>query len=85
AQGREINATLTMRDNAPWQAAIRYLYYNPATAGGKDQSTPASPLSNTSRVDFSACPACLSSGAGSWLLRFFRSPVRSTLYFVPAW
>ncbi len=26
AQGREINATLTLRDNAPWQAAIRYLY-----------------------------------------------------------
>ncbi|MGE2624903.1 hypothetical protein ACQH8C_27565, partial [Escherichia coli] len=27
AQGREINGTLTLRDNAPWQAAIRYLYY----------------------------------------------------------
>ena len=24
--GREVNATLTMRKNAPWLAAIRYLY-----------------------------------------------------------
>ena len=31
AQGREINASLTMRDNAPWLAAIRYLYFNPNT------------------------------------------------------
>ncbi|WP_162883513.1 hypothetical protein, partial [Serratia marcescens] len=30
AQGREINATLTMRDNAPWLANVRYLYFNPA-------------------------------------------------------
>jgi len=29
AQGREINATLNMRNNAPWQAAIKYLYFNP--------------------------------------------------------
>ncbi|WP_236275824.1 AsmA2 domain-containing protein YhdP [Enterobacter cloacae] len=67
AQGREINATLTMRDNAPWQAAIRYLYYNPATAGGKDQSTPASPLSNTSRVDFSGWPDLQLRCAECWL------------------
>ena len=31
AQGREINATLAMRNNAPWQAFIKYLYYNPST------------------------------------------------------
>lgn len=35
AQGREINATLTMRDNAPWLANVRYLYFNPASASGK--------------------------------------------------
>lgn len=29
AQGREINATLNMRDNTPWQAAVKYLYFNP--------------------------------------------------------
>ncbi|MBA1846216.1 DUF3971 domain-containing protein, partial [Escherichia coli] len=29
AQGREINATLAMRNNAPWLANIKYLYYNP--------------------------------------------------------
>jgi uncharacterized protein YhdP len=35
AQGREINATLTMRDNAPWLANVRYLYFNPASASGQ--------------------------------------------------
>ena len=30
AQGREINASLTMKDATPWQAAVRYLYYNPS-------------------------------------------------------
>lgn len=29
AQGREVNGSLTMHDNAPWQAAIKYLYFNP--------------------------------------------------------
>lgn len=32
AQGREINATLAMRNNAPWLANIKYLYYNPSVA-----------------------------------------------------
>ena len=36
AQGREINATLTMRDNAPWLANVRYLYFNPASASGQN-------------------------------------------------
>ena len=34
AQGREINATLTMRDNAPWLALVRYLYFTPASICG---------------------------------------------------
>jgi uncharacterized protein (TIGR02099 family) len=50
AQGREINATLTMRDNAPWQAAIRYLYYNPTTAAPEEKQASAS------RVNFSGWP-----------------------------
>ncbi len=37
AQGREINATLTMRDNAPWLANVRYLYFNPASASARTQ------------------------------------------------
>lgn len=37
AKGREINATLAMHKNAVWQAAIRYLYFNPdwAMTGAK--------------------------------------------------
>lgn len=32
AQGREVNATLLMRNHAPWLANIKYLYYNPGVA-----------------------------------------------------
>jgi uncharacterized protein (TIGR02099 family) len=66
AQGREINATLTMRDNAPWQAAIRYLYYNPTTAT-KGQTGAASPLAEVSRVDFSGWPDLQLRCAECWL------------------
>ncbi|KPR40609.1 YhdP family protein, partial [Citrobacter freundii] len=50
AQGREINATLAMRNNAPWLANIKYLYYNPSAAKASPtkaplNSTPASPFS----------------------------------------
>ncbi|PLY43707.1 DUF3971 domain-containing protein [Lelliottia sp. F153] len=66
AQGREINATLTMRDNAPWQAAIRYLYYNPTTAT-KGQTGAASPLAEVSKVDFSGWPDLQLRCAECWL------------------
>lgn len=66
AQGREINATLTMRDNAPWQASIRYLYYNPTTAT-KGQTGAASPLAEVSRVDFSGWPDLQLRCAECWL------------------
>ncbi|AXF61739.1 AsmA2 domain-containing protein [Leclercia sp. W6] len=66
AQGREINASLLMRDTAPWQAQIRYLYYNPAsvTAG---TSNNVSPLSSTSRIDFSGWPDLQLRCAECWL------------------
>jgi uncharacterized protein (TIGR02099 family) len=68
AQGREINGTLTMRNHAPWQAAIRYLYYNPASAAsGKDKPAETSPLSNVSRVDFSGWPDLQLRCAECWL------------------
>ena len=67
AQGREINGTLTMRDHAPWQAAIRYLYYNPATAKAKEPSASTPPLSNASRVDFSGWPDLQLRCAECWL------------------
>ncbi|MDY0971243.1 AsmA2 domain-containing protein YhdP [Siccibacter turicensis] len=58
AQGREINATLTHRENAPWLANIRYLYFNPAApqSGNGDKSQPASPFSSKERIDFSGWP-----------------------------
>jgi uncharacterized protein (TIGR02099 family) len=67
AQGREINGTLTMRDHAPWQAAIRYLYYNPATAKAKEPSASTPPLINASRVDFSGWPDLQLRCAECWL------------------
>ena len=67
AQGREINGTLTMRDHAPWQAAIRYLYYNPTTAKAKEPSASTPPLNNASRVDFSGWPDLQLRCAECWL------------------
>lgn len=56
AQGREINATLAMRNNAPWLANIKYLYYNPDTAKSGTDSAPTSPLSSIERVSFRGWP-----------------------------
>ncbi|XTZ38848.1 AsmA2 domain-containing protein YhdP [Salmonella enterica] len=58
AQGREINGTLTLRDNAPWQAAIRYLYYNPASnqPSDNDISSPSALLRGKTRIDFTGWP-----------------------------
>ncbi|MGK9173086.1 AsmA2 domain-containing protein YhdP [Yokenella regensburgei] len=69
AQGREINGTLTMRDNAPWQAAIRYLYYNPsATAAGEnDISSPTTLLRDNSQIDFTSWPDVQLRCAECWL------------------
>ncbi|KFC00313.1 putative exported protein [Trabulsiella guamensis ATCC 49490] len=54
AQGREINASLTMHKNAPWLASIRYLYYNPATAQG---ASPETTLLGDQRINFQNWPA----------------------------
>ncbi|WP_312952941.1 AsmA2 domain-containing protein YhdP [Superficieibacter sp.] len=55
AQGREINATLTMHDNAPWLAAIRYLYFNPGTKSATAGSGPASPFGGN-KISFNGWP-----------------------------
>ncbi|EOK9270596.1 AsmA2 domain-containing protein YhdP [Escherichia coli] len=52
AQGREINATLAMRNNAPWLANIKYLYYNPSVAKTRGDSTPSSSFPTTERINF---------------------------------
>ncbi|HBN7053908.1 TPA: AsmA2 domain-containing protein YhdP [Escherichia coli] len=56
AQGREINATLAMRNNAPWLANIKYLYYNPSVAKTRGDSTPSSPFPTTDRINFRGWP-----------------------------
>ncbi|HFI3507870.1 TPA: AsmA2 domain-containing protein YhdP [Escherichia coli] len=56
AQGREINATLAMRNNAPWLANIKYLYYNPSEAKTRGDSTPSSPFPTTERISFRGWP-----------------------------
>lgn len=56
AQGREINATLAMRNNAPWLANIKYLYYNPSMAKTRGDSTPSSPFPTTERINFRGWP-----------------------------
>ncbi|BBR57177.1 MULTISPECIES: AsmA2 domain-containing protein YhdP [unclassified Klebsiella] len=69
AQGREINASLTMKNGAPWQAAVRYLYYNPSanplaqTAG---VSTTGS-ASAASQIDFHGWPDLQLRCAECWL------------------
>ncbi|QMM06565.1 AsmA2 domain-containing protein [Escherichia coli] len=56
AQGREINATLAMRNNAPWLANIKYLYYNPSVAKTRGDSMPSSPFPTTERINFRGWP-----------------------------
>ena len=55
-QGREINATLAMRNNAPWLANIKYLYYNPSVAKTRGDSTQSSPFPTTERISFRGWP-----------------------------
>lgn len=67
AQGREVNATLTMHDNAPWQAAIRYLYYNPSSTPLTQASTPSTGPLTRNRIDFSGWPDLQLRCAECWL------------------
>lgn len=66
AQGREINATLTMRDNAPWLANVRYLYFNPASASGKGGTENVTSQAET-RLDFHGWPDLQLRCAECWL------------------
>ncbi|HAI8717103.1 AsmA2 domain-containing protein YhdP [Escherichia marmotae] len=67
AQGREINATLAMRNNAPWLANIKYLYYNPSVAKTRGDSTPSSPFPTTERISFRGWPDAQIRCAECWL------------------
>lgn len=53
AQGREINASLAMHNNAPWLANIKYLYYNPSVAKSNGIS---SPFAAANQISFQGWP-----------------------------
>ncbi|MCP9649472.1 AsmA2 domain-containing protein YhdP [Escherichia fergusonii] len=53
AQGREINASLAMHNNAPWLANIKYLYYNPSVAKSNGTS---SPFAAVNQISFQGWP-----------------------------
>ncbi|MBK4715370.1 MULTISPECIES: AsmA2 domain-containing protein YhdP [Tenebrionibacter/Tenebrionicola group] len=65
-QGRELTGTLMMRDSAPWQADINYLYYNPEQAkpGDTYKNTPFMP---TRQISFSGWPNLALRCAQCWL------------------
>lgn len=65
-QGREIAAALTMADNRPWTAAIRYLYYNPTPVTSEPLS-PKALLTGKTRIDFSGWPDLQLRCAECWL------------------
>ncbi|HCO7567294.1 TPA: AsmA2 domain-containing protein YhdP [Escherichia fergusonii] len=52
-QGREINASLAMHNNAPWLANIKYLYYNPSVAKSNGTS---SPFAAANQISFQGWP-----------------------------
>lgn len=68
AKGREINATLDIHKNAPWQAAISYLYFNPDWAAKGDQHHEDSGLFSTSELNFRDWPSLSLRCAECWLL-----------------
>lgn len=71
AQGREINASLNMRNNAPWQAAVKYLYFNPqwSAAGSSSENTKSntSSLTGNEPVSFRGWPDIELRCAECWL------------------
>ncbi|WP_347291548.1 AsmA2 domain-containing protein YhdP [Kluyvera georgiana] len=68
AQGREINASLTMKNNSPWQAAVRYLYYNPsANPLAQTASGSANATASSSAIDFHGWPDLQLRCAECWL------------------
>ncbi|HBI11990.1 MAG TPA: TIGR02099 family protein, partial [Franconibacter pulveris] len=67
AQGREINGTLTMRERAPWQANVQYLYFNPSASANSGSAKTASPLAGMDSIDFSDWPDLQLRCAECWL------------------
>jgi uncharacterized protein (TIGR02099 family) len=70
AKGKEIDGTLAMNDRGPWQANIRYLYFNPqwtvadAASGGKSGQNPFA----DDKISFAKWPALLLRCEDCWFL-----------------
>lgn len=65
-RGREIDGSLTLHDNAPWLAAIHYLYYNPSSAVG-GQKKADTLLNGNPRISFHGWPDLQLRCAECWL------------------
>ncbi|MEN5018303.1 AsmA2 domain-containing protein YhdP [Erwinia sp. Eh17-17] len=64
AEGKEINGSLVMKQNGPWLADVKYLYYNPQW----DITGSTSPLpADATVVNFSRWPALRLNCAECWL------------------
>ena len=64
ARGREIDGSLVSQASGPWQASLKYLYYNPQWAdGGGDSPLPA----DAEQIDFSRWPALRLNCDECWL------------------
>ncbi|MCS3603508.1 uncharacterized protein (TIGR02099 family) [Buttiauxella sp. BIGb0471] len=68
AQGREVNGSLTMQDNAPWRAAIKYLYFNPDWNSGSTKSASHPLLDERGSIDFRSWPDVQLRCAECWLM-----------------
>lgn len=66
AKGREINATLEMHKDAAWQAAIRYLYFNPEWVM-KEQDSSKSGVFSSPSISFRDWPSVDLRCAECWL------------------
>ncbi|TNV19909.1 AsmA2 domain-containing protein [Buttiauxella sp. B2] len=67
AQGREVNGSLTMQKNAPWRAAIKYLYFNPDWGNSTAKSGSASPQGDNNSIEFRDWPDLQLRCAECWL------------------
>nr|WP_233148988.1 AsmA2 domain-containing protein YhdP [Shimwellia pseudoproteus] len=56
AEGREINGSLLMRKSGPWEADIKYLYFNP-TMPAAASGAPGIATADSHSIDFSRWPA----------------------------
>lgn len=66
-QGREINGTLLQHSNGPWNAAIKYLYYNPSWGNDAGKNPFHNEQGTAAKIDFSQWPDLSIRCAECWL------------------